>query len=252
MEPLPEDLEGVGITEHLDEQIPLDLEFKNSDGRTVRLGEFFDQDRPVLLSLIYYRCPMLCTLVLNGMVDALKESDLVPGTDFDLLTVSFDPVETPTLARLKKQTYLQEYGVPEAGTSWHFLVGDQDAVSVLTEAVGFRYRWNDERKEFAHQAAIYVLTPDGKISRYLYGIMFEPKTLRLSLIEAGRGQIGSPLDQIILYCFHYDANSGKYSLAAMNIMRVAGILTVLVLGSTLSVQWLRGSRRKKSKQTEQA
>jgi protein SCO1 len=243
-EPLPKELEGVGIVEHLDGSIPLDLKFTDETGREVTLRDYFNKDRPVVLTLVYYSCPMLCTLVLNGMVDAMKQIDMTPGQEFEIVTVSFDPTETATLAKFKKQNYLNEYGRPEAAAGWHFLVGGQEEIRALTSAVGFGYRWNEESKQFVHQAAIYVLTPDGRLSRYLYGVMFEPRTLKLSLLEAGKGKIGSTLDQIVLYCFHYDATSGKYAPAAVKIMQAGGLLTVVILGSVLSALWMRDRRRR--------
>ncbi len=246
IEPLPKELEGVGIVEHLDGKIPLGLRFQDETGREVSLGDYFGKDRPVLLTLVYFRCPMLCTLVLNGMIDALKQIDMTPGKEFEIVTVSFDPTETPTLAKFKKQNYLTEYGRPEAGPGWHFLVGGEEEIRALTDAVGFGYRWNEEQKQYVHQAAIYVVTPDGRLSRYLYGVMFDPRTLKLSILEAGKGKIGSTFDQIVLYCFHYDASSGKYAPAAVRIMRAGGILTVLILGSVLSTLWVRDRRRRKS------
>lgn len=249
MERLPQELEGVEIIEHLNGQVPLDLAFQDETGQSVMLRDYFKPGRPILLSIVYYRCPMLCSLVLNGMVNALNEIDLTPGDDFDLLTVSFDASETPNLAEAKRQNYLREYTNPHAADSWHFLVGGQESVDALTSAVGFRYKWIEDRKEFAHQAAIYVLTPEGKISRYLYGVMFEPKTIRLTLVEASKGGIGSTLDKIILYCFHYDSDAGEYSLAARNLMRVGGMLTILVLGMVLSVLWRRETKRKRAKAT---
>jgi protein SCO1/2 len=244
MEPLPQELEGIGIVEHLNERVPLDLAFTDEDGRAVRLGDYFHEGRPVLLSVVYYSCPMLCTLVLNGMTDAMKELDWTPGHEYELVTVSFDSRETHSLARLKKESYLSEYGRPGAGAGWHFLVGSPESVRALTEAVGFNYRWDEKGQQFAHQAALYVLTPEGTISRYLYGVMFEPRTLRLSLVEAGAGKVGSAFDQIVLYCFHYDETSGSYALAARNVMRAGGILTVIVLGSVLSRLWIRDRRRR--------
>ncbi len=245
-EPLPDELEGVGITEHRGETIPLDLEFLNEDGQAVTLGSYFEKDRPVLLSLVYYSCPMLCTLVLNGMVDALRDVSLSPGRDFEILTVSFDPSDTPQLAKQKKQNYIESYGQEHAGAGWHFLVGDDQEISALSSSVGFAYRWNEESKQFIHQAAIYVLTPSGVLSRYLYGVMFEPKTIRLSLLEASDGGIGSPLDQIVLYCFHYDATAGTYSLAATNLMRAGGVVTVLFLGGLIWSLRMRSRRRKRT------
>ncbi|MBD3162106.1 MAG: SCO family protein [Candidatus Eisenbacteria bacterium] len=243
-EPLPEELEGVGIEEHRNAEIPLDLAFTDETGREVTLARYFEPGKPVLLTLVYYRCPMLCTLVLNGMVEALRETGLTPGEDLELVTVSFDPVETPTLAKLKKQNYVKEYGDPSVAPAWHFLVGGEESVRRLTETIGFGYRWSDESKQFVHQAALFVLTPDGRLSRYLYGVMFEPRTLRLSLLEASEGEIGSPLDKIVLYCFHYDSDQGKYSIAATNVMRVGGVVTVLILASALIPIWIRSAKNK--------
>ncbi|MDM7914193.1 MAG: SCO family protein [Candidatus Eisenbacteria bacterium] len=242
-EPLPQELEGVGITEHLNDPVPLDLRFRDEEGRDVALRDYFHQGRPVVLALVYYECPMLCTLVLNGMVEALKEVPMTPGKEYEIVAVSFNPTETPELAEMKKETYLDQYELEGWGNAFHFLVGDAGPIHSLTQAVGFGYRWNDETQQFAHQAAIYVLTPDGRISRYLYGVLFDPKTVRLSILEAGEGRIGNTVDQAILYCFHYDPKSGRYVPAAMNLMRLGGVLTMLGLGGTISVLWLRGRRR---------
>ncbi len=238
-EPLPTELEGVGITEHLDAQVPLDIAFDDETGKQVTLGSYFVKDRPVILTLNYFTCPMLCTLILNGMTDAMKEIPWSPGRQFEIVTVSFDPTETPTLARLKKKSYLEAYGRPDAGVGWHFLTGEEESIRALTDAVGFKYRWDDTEKQFAHAAAIFILTPDGHISRYLYGVQFEPKDLRMALLEASSGKIGSPMDQVLMYCYHYDASSGRYSIAAQQIMKIGGILTVLVLGGWLIGFWLR-------------
>lgn len=246
IEPLPKELEGVGIVEHLDGRLPLDLTFTDETGREVALGDYFGKDRPVVLTLVYYSCPMLCTLVLNGMVDALKQFDMTPGEEFEIVTVSFDPTETPTLAKFKKQNYLNDYGRPEAAAGWHFLVGQPEPIRQLTDAVGFGYRWNEEQKQYVHQAAIFVATPDGRLSRYLYGVMFDPRTLKLSIVEAGKGKIGSTLDQIALYCFHYNPDSGKYAVAATRFMQLGGMVTIVIVGSLLSTFWVRDRRRRKS------
>jgi protein SCO1/2 len=238
-EPLPTELEGVGITEHLDARVPLDTTFDDETGKQVTLGSYFVKDRPVILTLNYFTCPMLCTLILNGMTDAMKEIPWTPGRQFEIVTVSFDPTETPTLARLKKKSYLEAYGRPDAAAGWHFLTGEEENIRALTDAVGFKYRWDDTEKQFAHAAAIFILTPDGHISRYLYGVQFEPKDLRLALLEASSGKIGSPMDQVLMYCYHYDASSGRYSIAAQQIMKIGGILTVLVLAGWLIGFWLR-------------
>lgn len=247
---LPRELEGVGITEHLDEQVPLELEFVDESGRTVRLGDYFDGHRPVILTLNYYRCPMLCTLQLNGLIDGLREMGWTPGEQFEIVTVSIDPAETPSLAKAKKQSYMSEYGRPSAASGWHFLTGKQKEITALAEAVGFGYRWNPDRNQWMHAAALFICTPDGKLSRYLYGVLYEANTLRLSLVEASAGKIGSSLDRIILYCYQYDASEGRYGLAALNVMRVGGGLTLLVLGMSLVPFWVREARRRRKALTK--
>ena len=249
-EPLPEELEGVGITEHPNEPVPLDLEFLDEQGQTVKLGDFFDGRRPMVLTLNYYRCPMLCGLQLNGLIDALEQMSWTPGDEFDIVTISFDPLETPKLARLKKQSYIKAYGRPAAARGWHFLTGKPPSIEAITKAIGFQYKWVEERQQYAHVAAIYVCTPEGRLSRYLYGVIYDPRTLRLSLVEAAEGKIGSPLDQILLYCFHYDADARRYAPAAMNIMRAGGGLTAVLLGGTLVAFWVRDARKRKRAPTE--
>lgn len=244
-EPLPPALTGVGITEHLNEPIPLDLQFTDEDGRRVTLADYFDGEHPVILTLNYYRCPMLCTLQLNGLIDGLNRLAWIPGQQFEIVTVSFDPAEKPALAKLKKQNYMGSYGRPEAARGWHFLTGDEANIKTLTDTLGFSYRWDEGSKQWLHAAAVYVCTPTGRTSRYLYGVMYEPQDLRLALVEAGQGKIGSALDQIILFCFHYDAEAGRYAPAAWNIMRATGVLTVIVLGTILTLLWIRDSRRSK-------
>ena len=243
-EPLPKDLEGVGITEHPGGRIPLDLEFTDEDSRPVRLAQFFPGDRPVILTLGYYSCPMLCTLVLNGLVDGLRSVAWTPGRQFEIVTVSIDPRETPTLARLKKQNYLAEYGRAGAAAGWHFLTGREENIKRLADAVGFGYRYVQERGQYAHAAAIFVATPDGRLARYLYGVLYQPKTVHLALVEAGEGKVGTTVDQVLLYCFHYDAEEGRYVFAATNLMRFGGAVTALVVGVWLLTSWRRGARKK--------
>ncbi len=243
-EPLPGQLEGVGIEERLGAQVPLDLSLTAEDGRPVALRELISGQRPVLLTLVYYRCPMLCGLVLNGLVDALKGLPLVVGEDFEIVTASIDPLETATLARLKKQALLREYGRPEAARGWHFLTGEEAAIKALAKSVGFGYRWVEERKEYAHAAALMVLTPDGRVSRYLYGVLYEPRTVRLALAEARLGSVASVTDRFLLYCFHYDANQGRFVVAARNIMRLGGGATVAVVGVWLGRAWWGRRRRR--------
>ena len=241
--PLPKDLEGVGITEHPDAQIPLDLELNNDDGKTVTLADYFKGDRPVLLTLNYFRCPMLCTLQLNGMVEALKNMPWTPGEQFEMVTVSFDPRETPQLGRLKKQNYLEEYGRPAAAGGWHFLTGREENIKKLADTVGFRYRYDKDADQYYHVACAFVCTPSGRVSRYLYGVMYDPRTLRLSLLEAGEGKVGTTAEQVLLFCFHYDPGKGSYTWAAMNLMRAGGIATLFVFGIALWVLWRRDVAR---------
>lgn len=244
--PLPDAAARADIEEHLDSTLPLDLEFTAEDGRVVKLRDYFTQSRPVLLTLNYYSCPMLCTLQLNGLVDALKQLDWTPGQEFQIVTASINPFETPDLARAKQGNYLQSYGRPEATDGWHFLVGTQPSITALAEAVGFKYEYDPETKQYAHAAVAYVITPEGKISRYLYGVVFEPKTVRYSLVEASAGHIGTTIDRLVLLCFHYDETRGRYAPAAINIMRLGGGLTVLILGGWMLAQWTREQRRRRA------
>lgn len=243
-EAAPSELEGVGVDERLDEAIPLDLEFADESGETVRLGDYFDGERPVILTLNYYECPMLCTLELNGLAEALRGMDWVPGREFEIVTVSIDPRETPALARDKKATYLKAYGRPEAAEGWHFLTGREQSIRALADAVGFRYSYIEQQGQWAHAAVLFLATPDGRLSRYLYGVQFDPKTLRLSLVEASRGGIGSTLDRLILYCYHYDSEAGTYAPQALRIMQLGGLATVVVLGGLLLVFWRREASRR--------
>lgn len=239
------DLQNLGITEKRNEKIPLDLAFTDENGRSVKLDEYFSGGKPVILTLNYYSCPMLCTLQLNGLVDALSNINLVPGEDFEMITISFNPRETANLARLKKDSYVKSYR-PEAARGWHFLIGEQDAIDAICEATGFTYKYIEETNEFAHAAVTMVLTPDGTLSRYLYGVFYEPQdpqTLRLTLLEAGEGKIGSPLDQVLLFCYHYDPEAGSYSLAAWNLTRGAAGLTAVLVMAFLIPFWVREYRK---------
>lgn len=239
-EPLPKELEGVGIEERPGAQVPLDAVFFNEEGREVTLGELLG-GKPTILTLVYYRCPMLCGLVLQGVLDGLKGLPATVGEEFHVVTISIDPLETPTLAKLKKQTYLGEYGRAGAAAGWHFLTGKQDQIQRVANSVGFFYKWNEERQEYAHAAGIFVLSPQGKVARTLYGVLYEPRTLKLALSEAREGK-SSWGEKIVLYCFHYDANEGRYVVAASRIMRAGGAVTLLALGSWLFVSWRRSRR----------
>jgi protein SCO1 len=242
---LPRALTDVGIDQKLNEQLPLDLVFRNENGEEVRLGSYFGK-KPVVLSLVYYQCPMLCNQVLNGMVTAFKVMAFRPGEEFDVVTVSFDPRETPALAAAKKKTYvdyLPEAKRAGAASGWHFLTGDEANIKRITDAVGFRYHWDKATEQFAHASGVFVTTADGKLSRYFYGIEYAPRDLRLGLIEAADNKIGSPVDQLLLYCFHYDPATGKYGAAVMNLMRVAGVVTVIGIVGMLLMLRRRGAKR---------
>lgn len=232
-EPLPEELVGVGVTEKLGAPIPLDLEFTDEAGQTVRLGDYFDGARPVILNLGYMGCPMLCGLVSNGMVEAMRAMKRTCGEEYIVLSPSIDHTETPTLSAAKKEGYVAQYGREAATQGWHWLTGQEDQIRSLTDSVGFGFAWNDERQEYAHAAVIIVLSPDGRVMRYLYGVVFDPKTLELSLVEATDGQSGSSLDKFLLFCFQYDAEAGRYGPAARNIMKAGGAVTVVVIAGMI-------------------
>jgi protein SCO1/2 len=224
----PPVLKDVGIDQLLNNQVPLDLEFRDESGRTVKLAEYF-KDKPVVLSLVYYDCPRLCTQVLTGLLGAMKALPMTPGKEFVNLSVSFDPRETPQLAAAKKAEYLKRYDRPGAEAGWHFLTGDVAAIQALTKAVGFRYVWDPVTKQYAHAGGIMVLTPQGKISRYFYGIEYAPRDLRFGVIDASAGKVGSLADQVILYCYMYDPERGTYGLVVMRLLRIFGSLTVVTL-----------------------
>jgi protein SCO1/2 len=235
----PGELEGVGVDEKLDASIPLDLAFVDSTGQSIRLQEIFAGQRPVLLSLNYSDCPMLCRVQLNGLVDALKEMTWTPGREFDVVSVSIDPAESVERSAETKAKYLKMYGRPVPAAGWRFLTGSQEAINQLADAVGFRFRYVPDRKEYSHAAVLMVCTPPGRVSRYLYGIAYDPQTLKLSLVEAGEGKIGSSLDRVLLFCFHYDPDARRYGMAARRVMQLGGGLTVLVLLCILLPAWIR-------------
>jgi protein SCO1/2 len=239
-EPLPKELEGVGIEEKPGAQVPLAAVFTDEEGKEVTLGQLMG-GKPTILALVYYRCPMLCGLVLQGLLEGLKGLPSTVGEEFQVVTISIDPLETPTLAKLKKQTYLAEYGRPAAAAGWRFLTGKEKDIRAVADSLGFYYKWNEERGEYAHGAGIFVLTPQGKLARTLYGVLFPPRTLKLALSEAREGK-SSVGDKILLYCFHYDANEGRYVVAANRIMRLGGLATMLTLGTWLAVAWKKGKR----------
>lgn len=225
---LPQLLTEIGLDQKLNAQVPLDLPFVDEAGRPVTLGDYFGK-RPVVLTLVYYECPMLCTQVLNGLSSSIGVLQFDVGREFDIVTVSFDPQETPDLASAKKASYVERYARPGAAGGWHFLTGSQKSIEALTKAVGFRYAYNGSTDQYAHVSGIMILTPDGKLSRYFYGIEYGPRDLRLALIEAADRKIGTPVDQLLLYCFHYDPKSAKYSVAVVRLMRSAGVVTLVAI-----------------------
>jgi protein SCO1 len=230
---LPGALKGIGIDQKLDQQIPLDLIFKDEFGRAVPLKTFFNSGKPVVLALVYYRCPMLCSQILSGLQSSLKAVTLNPGQDFEVVAVSFDPKDTPQLAAEKKAMYLKRYNRPDTANGWHFLSGDEAQIKALTQAVGFKYRYDDATDQFAHASGIMIVTPDGHLSRYFYGVEYAPRDVRLGLVEASQSKIGSPVDQILLFCFHYDPATGKYGAAVMNLIRFGGAAFALIGGAFL-------------------
>jgi protein SCO1/2 len=237
----PPILKEIGFDQRLGEKVPLDAAFKDDAGKDVRLGDYFGK-KPVLLSLNYYGCPMLCTVSLTGFASALAILPMDAGKQFEIVTVSFDPREGPTLAAEKKATYVARYKRPGAEAGWHFLTGDQASIDRLTKAVGFRYAWDEDTKQFAHPAGLVVLTPDGTIARYLFGIEYAPRDLRFALVEASAGRIGTLVDQAILYCYQYDPATGRYGPSIMGILRALGMLTVVALAAFVLLM-LRRERR---------
>jgi protein SCO1/2 len=227
---LPAILQGVGFDQRLNERIPLDLTFTDEEGHPVHLADYF-HGKPVILVLAYYQCPRLCTLVLNGLVQGMLEMSFTAGQEFEVVTVSFDPRESWELAASKKDSYLQRYGRPGAAAGWHFLTGQEDAIRRLADSVGFRYRYDADQKQFVHASGIMILTPDGTLSRYFYDVRYSGRDLRLGLVEASQNKIGSPVDQVLLYCFHYDPTLGKYSANVMLFVRCGGVATLLAIGA---------------------
>ena len=227
---MPAALTDIKLVEHLNETLPLNLQFTDDSGKAIRLQECFTEEVPVILSLNYSNCPMLCVLQLNGLVDSLREIDLVAGKDFQIVSVSLDPQETAEQARATKQKYLESYGKAAEPKGWHFLTGPENSISQLAKAVGIEYVYLPEKKQYSHPAVFCIATPDGRLSRYHYGVEFPPQTVRLSLVEASEGKIGTTFDHFLLICFHYDATEGRYAPTARNIMKIGGAMAILVLG----------------------
>lgn len=240
---LPSELEAVQVTEHLGETLPLDVVLTDHEGRQVKLGDYFGKGKPVIVNLGYYGCPMLCGLVLNGLTKGLKGLTYLPGREFDVVSVTIDPKEGTALAKEKRESILEELGKEGAGAGWSFNTGSEAEIKRLADAIGFGYRWDDKSEQWAHAAVIAIVSPDGKIARYLYGIEFNPNDLKLGLLDASEGKVGSTVDRLLLFCFHYDSESKGYVLFARNMMKLGGAVTLVVLGAFLVAMWRRSPPR---------
>jgi protein SCO1/2 len=238
----PPGLQFVGIEQHLNAEVPAGLEFRDELGNSVKLADYFGHGRPVILNLGYYQCPMLCSELLRGLVGSMKALTFDLGKDFDVVTVSFDPSETAEMAAAKKRDIIKRYGRANADQGWHFLTGRADQINALTKSVGFQYQFDPKTEQYAHAAAIVMLTPDHHISGYFYGVEFPPKDLRLGLVQASQNRIGNMGDQVLLYCYHYDPRTGKYGAVISNILKLAGLATMLILGTFMFVMF-RADRR---------
>jgi protein SCO1/2 len=238
-------LADAGIDQKLSAQIPLDVQLRDEAGRPVVLGKYF-HDKPVIFMLVYYECPMLCGLVLNGVFESVRTLKLTAGDDYHVIAVSFDSSETPELAAAKKDQLLSRFRMEDTEAGWHFLTGDENAIRTLAEAVGFRYTWDKQTLQWVHGSAIMVVTPDGKLSRYFFGVEYPPRDIRLALVEASQGKIGSLIDKALLYCFHYNPLTGRYGFAIMTAIRIAGIATIAVLGTFVAVALRRERAQRKA------
>lgn len=237
----PPALQQVRFDQKLDARLPLDAAFKDEAGRDVRLGDYFGT-RPVVLAFVYYECPMLCTQILNGLVSGLGVLDQTAGTEFDVVAISFDARETPVMAAAKKAVYLDAYKRPGAEQGWHFLTGDEANIRRVTDAAGFQFSWDETTQQFAHASGVMVVTPDGRLARYLFGIEYPPRDLKFALMESSAGRIGSVVDQVLLYCYHYEPTTGSYSLIAMNAVRLGGAVTVALLFGFVAMSLRRDGR----------
>ena len=243
---MPDALQKVGIDQKLGDQMPLDAEVRNEDGKIVKLGDYFNSGRPVIIAFVYYECPMLCNEVLNGLTGSLKGINLTAGKDFDVVAISFDARENdkPDLAKNKKASYVERYGRPGTENGWHFLTATQDSIDKMTQAAGYKYLWDEKTQQFAHVGGIMIATPEGKLSRYFYGIDYAPLDLKFGLMDSAQQKIGNPAERLLLYCYHYDPASGKYGFVILRAMRLAGVATIAALGAMIFIFW----RRNKNKQ----
>ena len=240
----PPGLEHVGIDQLLGQQVPLDLQFRDESGKTVKLADYFKSGKPVIVNLVYYQCPMLCGEVLQGMSAAVKVLKFTPGKEYEVVTVSIDPREGPDLATAKKQSVMERLGRPGAEKGWHFLVGDQPNIDALAKSIGWHYQYDPKINQFAHAAGIVLVTPEGTIAQYYYGVEYSARDLRLGIIEASQNKVGSLADQVLLYCYHYDPRTGKYGAVVTNIVRLGGLVTVFLLGGFLIVMYRHEPRAK--------
>ena len=245
---IPDALKKIEIEQKLGAQLPLDAQFKDETGKVVRLGDYFNQGRPVIVAFVYYECPMLCNQVLNGLTGSLKGITLNAGTDFDVVAISFDSREfnSTEIVKNKKLGYMERYGRPGTEQGWHFLTGEQESIDKVTSAAGFTYQWDEKSSQFAHAAAIMVATPGGKLSRYHYGIDYAPRDVKFSLMESAESRVGNAADQLMLYCYHYDPASGKYGLAVLNVIRLGGVATMIGMGLMALAFWRRNKKRDQS------
>jgi protein SCO1/2 len=244
----PAELQGVDVVEHLGGALPRDAMFRDTEGKLVKLGDFFDGKRPTVFVFAYHTCPMLCSLVLDATVKSLSEVRWTVGDEFDVVSLSIDPKDTPETATKKRAQVVGSYARAHGDTKgWHFLVGDEANIRKVTDAVGFEYRYDARQKQYAHPAAIYLLTPAGNVARYLYGIQFDPGDVRLGLLEASEGRSISTTERLLLFCYHYDPQGKKYSLVAMNVMRLGGGVTLALLGTFLTIMWARERRKRRQR-----
>lgn len=239
---LPPKFDGIGIEQHLNAQVPLDTRFRDETGAAVPLSTYFGQ-KPVLLAPVYYTCPMLCSQILSGVVAALRPLSLKPGRDFEVVAISFNPAETPQQAAQKRDHYSHSYSSRDGTAGWHFLTGSQASINTVMQAIGFHYRFDPVTKMFIHASGVLALTPEGRVARYFYGVNYEPKDFKLGLIEASHNRIGSPVDQILLFCYHYDPKTGKYGAVVLNMLRLAAVLVLVAMAAGIFFLWRQDLRR---------
>lgn len=244
-QPAPDDIDEVGIEEKLGEQISEDTRFFNEDGEEVQIGDYLNRDKPLILALVYYECPLLCNLILEGMYRGLEDLRWTPGDEFDILTVSIASDETPELAKSQKENYIDELGKPEAADGWHFLTGEEDQIRKLTDEVGFGFKWDESTQEYIHGSSLIFLSDEGVVTRYLHGIDYPELSMRNALYDAADGKIGSTMDRVVLYCYEYDPNTESYAPVAMNIMKIGGAATLILLGLFLGIFWYREKKKEK-------